>query len=250
MMALLPFHVTAGLLSIAAGLVALTVLKGGTLHRQSGLVFVYAMLVMGSTGFLMAAIKPDLGTALGGALSAYLVITGLLATRARGPHARRIDTIILLVALGLTLTYATFGISARSSPTNRYDGYPSQLYFIFGSVTLLATIGDARLLIAGGIQGARRLTRHVWRMGLATFIATASFFLGQMKVIPKPLRIVPLLMLPVLYVMALGLYWVIRVRFGKGYVRRFRSVAELGRPQPSSTLRNEGRARAQQHGTA
>jgi len=41
-----PLHIIAGLLAIGAGAVALHALKGGRLHRQSGMIFVYAMLVM------------------------------------------------------------------------------------------------------------------------------------------------------------------------------------------------------------
>src|SRR5207302_147787 len=56
---LLPIHIAAGGLAIVLGAVALLVKKGGTIHRRSGLVFVYAMFVLGIT----AAI---LGNVLGG----------------------------------------------------------------------------------------------------------------------------------------------------------------------------------------
>jgi uncharacterized membrane protein len=46
---LLPIHIGAGGLAIVLGAVALSVKKGGTIHRRSGLLFVYAMLVMGIT---------------------------------------------------------------------------------------------------------------------------------------------------------------------------------------------------------
>jgi uncharacterized membrane protein len=42
---LLPIHIAAGGLAIILGAVALSVKKGGTIHRRSGLLFVYAMLV-------------------------------------------------------------------------------------------------------------------------------------------------------------------------------------------------------------
>jgi len=46
---LLPIHIVAGGLAIVLGAVALSVKKGGTIHRRSGLLFVYAMLVMGTS---------------------------------------------------------------------------------------------------------------------------------------------------------------------------------------------------------
>ena len=80
---------------------------------------------------------------------------------------------------------------------------------------MLAVIGDFRMIRAGGIVGARRLVRHLWRMCFGLFIATGSFFLGQMRFIPKAIRIVPLI-----YVLAIGplgllIYWLWRVRLRK-----------------------------------
>jgi len=46
----------------------------------------------------------------------------------------------------------------------------------------------------------------------ALLIAAFSFFLGQAKVIPKPIRIFPLLLIPPLVVLATLLYWLWRVR--------------------------------------
>jgi uncharacterized membrane protein len=43
---LVPIHVVAGGLAVVLGFTALFVKKGGTVHRRSGLLFVYAMLVM------------------------------------------------------------------------------------------------------------------------------------------------------------------------------------------------------------
>jgi hypothetical protein len=49
-------------------------------------------------------------------------------------------------------------------------------------------------------------------MSYALLIAALSFFIGQAKVIPKPIRIFPLLVLPVLAVLVTMLYWLWRVR--------------------------------------
>ena len=54
---LLPIHIAAGGVAIVLGAVALTVKKGGTIHRRSGLLFVYAMLVMGITASILAFLK-------------------------------------------------------------------------------------------------------------------------------------------------------------------------------------------------
>jgi hypothetical protein len=64
----------------------------------------------------------------------------------------------------------------------------------FATTTLLAAIGDARVVLAGPITGARRLARHLWRMCFARFIASGSFFLGQMNFVPESVRKLPLLL--------------------------------------------------------
>lgn len=46
------------------------------------------------------------------------------------------------------------------------------------------------------------------------------FFLGQAKVIPKPIRILPLLAIPAMLPLVLMLYWLARVLFTKWYRRR------------------------------
>jgi hypothetical protein len=48
-MSLLSVHVAAGAFAMILGAIALSVKKGGTTHRRSGLLFVSAMLVMGAT---------------------------------------------------------------------------------------------------------------------------------------------------------------------------------------------------------
>lgn len=63
-------------------------------------------------------------------------------------------------------------------------------------------------------------------MGLAMWIATASFFLGQAQVFPEPLRRIALLVAPVLVVAAIVVYWAVRVAV-KG--ARARAQAATGR---------------------
>ena len=54
---LLPIHIAAGGLAMVLGAVALSVKKGGTIHRRIGLLFVYAMLVMGISGAILGIRK-------------------------------------------------------------------------------------------------------------------------------------------------------------------------------------------------
>jgi membrane protein DedA with SNARE-associated domain len=49
-------------------------------------------------------------------------------------------------------------------------------------------------------------------MSFGLFIATGSFFLGQAKFIPKPIRIGPLIVVLAVSPLVLLLYWLWRVR--------------------------------------
>lgn len=84
---------------------------------------------------------------------------------------------------------------------------------MFGTVALVAGLLDARMLWAGSLQAKHRIARHLWRMGFAMWIATASFFLGQVQVFPEPMRKMGLLAIPVLVVTLIVPYWLVRVLF-------------------------------------
>ena len=92
------------------------------------------------------------------------------------------------------------------------DGIPPQPLFLFAMVGLLGVIGDVRILAAGGIEGPRRIARHLWRMCFAMWIATSSFFLGQARHFPEAIRHSGLLPVPVLLVLVVMVYWLVRMR--------------------------------------
>jgi hypothetical protein len=95
---------------------------------------------------------------------------------------------------------------------------------------LLAAVGDARLLVRGGITGVQRISRHAWRMSFGLFIASGSFFLGQQQVFPVRWR--GSVVLTVLGVFPLGLlfFWALRLRFGKKF-KEMMKQAFVGRSQ-------------------
>lgn len=82
----------------------------------------------------------------------------------------------------------TYGSEAALSSTGLKDGYSPGVYFGSGFVALLAVVGDVRMIVRGGIFGAQRIARHVWRMCIALFVASGSFFLGQQQVFPAAVR--------------------------------------------------------------
>jgi peptidoglycan/LPS O-acetylase OafA/YrhL len=212
-MVLLPIHVVAGLLSIAAGAVALYAIKGAPLHRKSGLIFVAAMLTMASTGAIMAVANADPGTALGGAIAFYVVCTGLLTVKRTVAESRGLLTALMLMALAICAVELAFGTVAAGRPDRMLFKYPAGLYYTFSVVTLLFASGDARTLWRGSLDPVARLARHIVRMCFAMWFATTSFFLGQAKVFPEPLRhMMGVRAIPVVLVIVVMIYWLVRIR--------------------------------------
>jgi hypothetical protein len=209
-------HAVAAGLGLVLGSVALFAAKGGTLHRKSGLLFVYAILTMSLTGAGMAAFTGNVGNVVAGLLTAYLVITALITVRPSTSGLRRLEVGAMLMALALGMTCVALGFQALASANGTRFGIPFVVFFMFGTVALLAGIGDIRMIRSGGLRGVHRLTRHLWRMCYALWIATASFFLGPRarvaKVLPEPLLNPALLALPVLLVLVVMFYWLWRVR--------------------------------------
>ncbi len=214
-MVLLPVHIVAGLIGIVSGFTALLAWKGSKLHLKSGIIFVYAMLVLAASAVVMAIDNGQPGNVIAAVLAFYLVLTALLTVRkpARGPwrwlDAGAMGLAFVLAAACFTL-FITRGLNSSTALSN---AELAPLYIVFGIVALLAGIGDARVLLARTQKYSQRLTRHLWRMCLALFIAAGSFFLGNAQVFPEVVRSSGLLGLPVLVVVGLTFFWLARLRF-------------------------------------
>ena len=206
---LLIVHICGGILGVLSGGVALFVRKGSRLHRRAGNVFVMAMLVMGSSGAYLGFLKSQTPNVLAGLLTSYLVATAWLTVKRKEGMTGRGEFALLLLGLAA-------GIGALMAG--------GAVAYVFRVVIVLAVAGDLRVLIRGGVSGAKRMMRHLWRMGFAMFIATASFFLGggnragvRAALFTPAIRKAHLNAIPVLIVVFTTLYWVLRVALTQAY---------------------------------
>jgi len=178
---LLPIHILAGGLAIILGGVALSVKKGGTIHRRSGMLFVYAMVVMGVTASVLEFLKNPVATSVIAPLMAvYFVGTALTTVRPVSRWTRVINAAALTAAVGLALVSILGGVRAINTPGLSSGRVPFRIIgvmsFILATVLLLAAAGDVA------------------------------------KVLPYPFTTQPMRQLPILLLFGVMFYWLWRVR--------------------------------------
>ena len=176
---LLPLHVSAGIVGILSGTAAMSLRKGSPRHALAGKVFVISMLTMAASAVYLAFMKHQNNNVGGGVLTFYLVATAWVTAKRRDGETSIFDWAALLIPLWAGIGGWINGLEAVHSPTGSKYGVPAGMHFFLGSVMLLAAAGDVRMLVRGGVFGAQRIVRHLWRMCFGLFIATGSFFLGQ-----------------------------------------------------------------------
>ena len=227
---ILMVHICAGTLGLLSGTAAMSFRKGSARHVLAGRVFVASMLTMAVIAVYLAILRHQPNNVGGGILTFYLIGTAWLTARRRDGETSRFDWVVLLIPLALgSLTWLN-GLKVVRSGASSQDGVPVGMTFFMGSVMLLAGVGDVRMLLGGGIHGAKRIARHLWRMCFGLFIAAGSFFLGPSNRPRRLLSAVGLgrhlstvlfgttvyLVFSILPLILL-IFWLVRVRFPNAY---------------------------------
>jgi hypothetical protein len=217
---ILALHIAAGLVGILSGAAAISFRKGSRRHAMAGKVFVISMMIMAAGAVYLAVMKHQPNNIGGGILTIYLVGTAWVTAKRKDGETSVFDWAALLIPLATGIDGWINGLGAIHSPTGEKYGVPAGMHLFMGSVFLLAAAGDVRMLLRGGVFGAQRITRHLWRMCFGLFIATGSFFLGQgSKVFPDWLLKTNVLFIPAILPLLLLIFWVIRIRFTNAYKR-------------------------------
>ena len=227
---LLLVHMAGGVVGMLSGTAALIFRKGSPRHLLAGKVFVASMLVMAAGAVYLAVVKHQTNNIGGGLLTFYLILTAWLTARRRDDQTSRYDWLAMLVPLTLGLLTWVNGIRLVRMGASSEDGVPVGMSFFMGTVMLLAAAGDVRMLLSGGVSGAKRIVRHLWRMCFGLFIAAGSFFMGPNN---RPLRLISAIgmgqhLSPAIFSMGLYLvltilplillvFWVFRVWLSKAY---------------------------------
>lgn len=214
-------HIGGGAVGLVSGSVAVFARKGGQLHRTAGTVFFVSMLVMATFAIWLAiAVPGQLVNVFIATFTLYLVGTAWMTVRRKEGAAGLSEKIAMVVALILCAPFAilSFQLATGMTPLFRsafpFKGPVLIAIYAFTSVLAIAAVSDARLVLAGGISGAPRIARHLWRVCLGLTLATGSAFTnGVARFLPGPYHVPLVFFLPQFLPLALLVFWMIRVRF-------------------------------------
>jgi len=225
-------HICGGTLGLLSGTAAMSFRKGSLRHVLAGKVFVVSMLTLAAAAVYLAILKHQTPNVVGGLLTFYLITTAWLTTRRRDGETSRFDWVALLIPLAIGIFNWVYGLKVLRGGANSVDGVPVGMMLFMGSICLLAAAGDVRMLVGGGVLGAKRIARHLWRMCFGLFIAAGSFFLGPSN---RPLRLLsevglgkhlsPAIFGTTLYLiltilpLILLIFWLVRVRWANASKR-------------------------------
>jgi hypothetical protein len=209
-------HVGAGRAAILVGTIAAAVRKGGTAHARAGTWFTVAMIVLAVSGIIPAALKPDIDVALtaSGVIMAYFVATSWMAARRRVGGAGTPERCACAVILALAAAFGWCAIAGARSAEGLFAGAPWPLHLGLSALCAVAGILDLRFILSG-LSGRQRIARHLWRMCFAFLLTTSFFFLGQQDEMPRPVRGSPVLVVLALAPLAVMIFWLAKLRFGR-----------------------------------
>ncbi len=207
---LLTSHIATGVVGLLAGFGALTLRKGGRLHRLAGKVFVPAMVLMLAQGAILSLMLPGRTDWVGMPFLIYLTLTAWTAARYPDGLGRVGRGLTLFGAASVAMLVGLIALGMFSGKPAA-SGPEAVAPFILGLVALLTVGLDFRLLARGGIVGLPRVRRHIWRMSVALFVASGSFFLGQQDEFPAAIQ-GPVWFIPALAPLVLMAFWMWRYR--------------------------------------
>src|SRR4051812_30609206 len=93
---LLVTHFLAGLTALLVGTVALAVAKGGKLHKQSGIVFTYAMIASGTLASVIGAYEGKTSMIYSGMFVVYLIFTATATVKTFSWYKRPLEIALML----------------------------------------------------------------------------------------------------------------------------------------------------------
>lgn len=196
---LLSIHILSGTISLILGLYLMAAKKGTRLHKKTGRVFFYAMLLSAIIALPMSYLHPSYFLFLIGFFTIYMLLTGVRYLKIREP--KDVQVIDWILTAGIFL-FALFFVSTgiRNLITGNSFG---TVFLVFGSLGWLFAYQDFKNY--RGRSGIRNfnLTTHLQRMTGSYIASSTAFLVVNNTFLPAALA----WLLPTLLIVPLIIRW-------------------------------------------
>ncbi len=204
-------HIFTGSLVLLFGLTALCSPKGASLHKLSGNIFFIVMVIASLSAAYLEFQLGDMP--IMGILSLYFTYTSWVTIKRKEKKVGKLEYSGFLIITAIAITFYKWGWDIVYNGQKLEGTLPIEGYFIFGTFAAFAAILDLILIPRGGVTGAHRIARHLWRMCLALLMALLSFL--DQDIFPEAIVSTGLLWAPVILLLMTMIYWLCRLPFNK-----------------------------------
>ncbi|KGJ94168.1 DUF2306 domain-containing protein [Colwellia psychrerythraea] len=215
---MLIFHIIAGILVLIFGSMALIASKGLRLHKLAGNIFFISMVVLSLTTIYLEIQFDDFP--IMGIFSLYFASTSWLTVKRQARTTGAFEVCAFLCIAMMSITFYKWGWDIVYNGKVLEGTLPLAMYFILGSFAAFAAILDLNMILRGGLVGAHRIARHLWRMCIALLLATMSFL--SQDIFPEFIQNTGLLWSPIILLLLIIFFWLCRLPFSQW--RKFRSA--------------------------
>ncbi|CAH9049432.1 hypothetical protein PSECIP111951_01355 [Pseudoalteromonas holothuriae] len=209
---ILYIHITFGVLAVVAGYIALFSEKGKRKHIKAGNWFVVTMVLMGISGVVVAYLKPMDISVIAGLFTLYLVISGVGVFKFANHRRCKVNITLMIACLCVGIYSLVCAYWTLQSDTGLYQGFTAEPFIMFGILAVICGLSDIRYMTARELSYIMRLTRHIWRMCFALFIAVGSFVGQGLQSFPEEIRSFALVEYADLIILLIMFYWLARSR--------------------------------------
>lgn len=204
-------HFLVGTASVATGFAALLLQKGSRWHRTNGFVFFLAIIFLSLSGLYLSAMRSVVFTAFLSVLTLYLVTTGWVSAKRRDGEIGWFETLACMSIFLFGIIALIAGYKGATGSAALTKDVPFGTYYVMAGLAALFTGLDLNQILRSGLLGKHRIARHLWRMCSSMLIAVIIFFLGNNHVLPEALHKPVLLLTPIVAVILLMVFWLVRV---------------------------------------
>ena len=207
---LIYIHAFFGGLGLITGFISAAVKKGGLLHRRTGKIFSYSMVISSLISLVVARMPghENLFLFLIGVFTLYMVLAGNRALTFKSNvklKATRADIFLSATMLLISVIMIALGILGMMQGAGN-----SILYIFFGAFGILLTVGDFRTFRSFAKNKDARLRSHLGRMLGALIASTTAFMIAGLNV-----GTLAVWMLPTIIGTIYIVYWSRKLRMGK-----------------------------------